>query len=261
MNHLGTFPFGQPVKPVYQTDRSPKRVFVLGVYASAVHAKWIDSEGRQKVRALAVASEPYIFWRGDGVEEIIEKITIPIGAGELLPADKKMNGPSGLTLDEMFLEPLGIKRKDVWLCDLVPHSCVNPGQQEAIEREYLPLMSQFDLPTPSVPPVPDRFATTQRQEEVLMELLESRAEILILLGDQPIKWFLNRYLPPITKLSQFGDIWEKYGRIHKVDINNKSVDVLPLAHPRQVGALGLYSPKWRNLHNHWLNETATNLLQ
>ena len=74
MNHLGTFPFGQPVKPVYQTDRSPKRVFVLGVYASAVHAKWIDSEGRQKVQALAVASEPYIFWRGDGVEEIIEKL-------------------------------------------------------------------------------------------------------------------------------------------------------------------------------------------
>ena len=58
------FPFGQPLKRVQQTDRTPKKVFVLGVYASAVHARWIDKEGRDKIKALAVASEPCIFWRG-----------------------------------------------------------------------------------------------------------------------------------------------------------------------------------------------------
>jgi hypothetical protein len=49
---LGTFPFGQPVRKVEQMDRSSKKVFVLGVYASAVHAKWIGSDGKEKVRAL-----------------------------------------------------------------------------------------------------------------------------------------------------------------------------------------------------------------
>ena len=34
---MPTYPFGQPLTPVIQTDRRPKRVFVLGVYASAVH--------------------------------------------------------------------------------------------------------------------------------------------------------------------------------------------------------------------------------
>jgi hypothetical protein len=55
------FPFGHELKKVEQKDRSPKKAFVLGVYASAVHARWIDKNGKQKVSALAVASEPEIF--------------------------------------------------------------------------------------------------------------------------------------------------------------------------------------------------------
>ena len=65
MSNVGTFPFGQPVLRVVQRDRGPKRVFVLGVYASAVHARWIGPDGRQRIGAVAVASEPEIFWRGD----------------------------------------------------------------------------------------------------------------------------------------------------------------------------------------------------
>jgi hypothetical protein len=80
MSALGTFPFGQPVKVVAQQDRGPKRVFVLGVYASAVHARWVGADGKKDVvKALAVASEPYIFWRGDGAEKIIRGIAIPKG--------------------------------------------------------------------------------------------------------------------------------------------------------------------------------------
>jgi hypothetical protein len=60
---IGTFPFGQPVLEVVQTDRTPKSVFVLGVYASAVHARWVSTSEKTVVNALAVVSEPYIFWR------------------------------------------------------------------------------------------------------------------------------------------------------------------------------------------------------
>jgi hypothetical protein len=37
------------------------------------------------------------------------------------------------------------------------------------------------------------------------------------------------------------------------------IDVLPLAHPRQVAKLGKSSPTWFNLHQAWL-ESAGNLL-
>ena len=56
-----SFPFGMPVKPVHQADRGHKLVFVLGVYASAVHARWLTEGGSVIINALAVASEPEIF--------------------------------------------------------------------------------------------------------------------------------------------------------------------------------------------------------
>jgi hypothetical protein len=65
------FPFGQPLKLVKQQDRSPKKVFVLGVYASAIHAKWFSPDGKLLCIALAVASEPEIFWNGGNAAEII----------------------------------------------------------------------------------------------------------------------------------------------------------------------------------------------
>ena len=61
------FPFGEYLRPLVQEDRSPKKVFVLGVYASAVHARWTRG-GAVICQALAVASEPRIFWDGDPAE-------------------------------------------------------------------------------------------------------------------------------------------------------------------------------------------------
>jgi hypothetical protein len=92
---LGVFPFGSPVRLVEQTDRTPKKVFVLGVYASAVHARWLAPDGSVLIQALAVASEPSIFWKGDKAEEVIKGIHLPNGAGSLEPAEERFNGPSG----------------------------------------------------------------------------------------------------------------------------------------------------------------------
>ena len=85
MQEIKTFPFGQPIVSLAQSDRSPKRVFILGVYASAVHARWVGEDGRSIVKALAVASEPEIFWNGEGESDIIAKIPVPLGSGKLLP--------------------------------------------------------------------------------------------------------------------------------------------------------------------------------
>jgi hypothetical protein len=54
-----TFPFGQQLHPVVQTDSTPKKAFVLGVYASAVHARWPDDSGKQKVAAFGDSADTY----------------------------------------------------------------------------------------------------------------------------------------------------------------------------------------------------------
>ena len=157
---LGTYPFGQPLRRVLQVDRSPKRAFVLGVYASAVHARWLSPAGRTLVAALAVASEPCIFWRGDGVETIIGGIAIPACAGRLVPATAQLNGPSGQALDDKMLKPLGLTRGDTWLCDLVPHTCLNPKQKAALVREYEPRIAEMGLPAVHRPTFRHRSPTT-----------------------------------------------------------------------------------------------------
>lgn len=102
------FPFGQKVNRLEQQDKSPKGIFVLGVYASAVHAKWV-CDGETVCQALAVASEPYIFWNGDADEaqQIISAIKIPSELGKLIPANKNLNGPSAKVLEDNILKPLG----------------------------------------------------------------------------------------------------------------------------------------------------------
>jgi len=101
---IGSFPSGQSIRKVTQTDRTPKRVFVLGVYASAVHARWIGENGKTRIAALAVASEPEIFWTGEGSEQLIATITPPNTIGTLKSAGQNLNGPSGRALDEHILE-------------------------------------------------------------------------------------------------------------------------------------------------------------
>lgn len=257
--YIGTFPFGQQVHQVVQEDRTHKRVFVLGVYASAVHAQWIDAKDKTKVKALAIASEPYIFWRGDKADEIIEDIDIPGSLGQLIPANQQYNGPSGITLDELILEPLGLSRSDVWLCDLIPHSCVNPNQRKAIINNYEPFIEEYNLPIPSVPEVPGQLTNDKRRAAILAELFESGASTLILLGDKPIQWFLKYYDHRWNRLSDFTQNADTYGRFRSTQIKRKKFNLLPLAHPRQIAQLGRSSTKWYEYHQTWIQQAAHDL--
>jgi uracil-DNA glycosylase len=245
------FPFGQPLKDVVQQNRTPKRVFVLGVYASAVHARWVAPDGKTLVRALAVASEPCIFWRGENAAEIIAGIQVPPELGKLEAS--KLNGPSGNTLDGSILKPLGLTRDDAWLCDLVPHSCCNPAQLAAIKRgEYNRKAQPHGLPAASIPPKPKVLADDARQQAILSELIESQAEILILLGDEPIKWCLRPLCPQwqwkrLSAIQSYGS----YGQLHDAQIGQRKISVLPLVHPRQIERLGSSSKLWSDRHKEW----------
>jgi hypothetical protein len=251
------FPFGEYLHDVKQADQTPKKVFVLGVYASAVHAKWISPQGKQISPALAVASEPCIFWRGGKEEEkkIIGAIRIPQEAGHLEPAEEQFNGPSGRTLDAQILAPLGYSRNDAWLCDLVPHSCRNNGQEDAISKNYIPISEKFGLPVTNIPSIPRILANETRREEIVQELQKSQAATIVLLGDDPIKCFLFEVSDcKKKKFADFGESITSYGSKISVIIAGKNYDVIALAHPRQIGALGSHSPKWYNLHQQWVEK-------
>ena len=248
------FPFGQPLVPVKQQDRSPKKVFILGVYASAVHAKWRDKFGSVLVQALVVASEPYIFWRGDDCEEIISRIAVPRETGMLEPASPTFNGPSGKILDDKYLLPLGLTREDVWLCDLLPSSRINPNQRKAIDKHYQSLVEPFNLPECTIPNFSQSELRKQKERhlEILEEIEESKCDTIVLLGDLPIKYWLA-FFSDYHKLSDFGETPKSYGKLHEMEISGKGYNILPLVHPRQAGKLGKASKKWTDLHARWVS--------
>jgi len=255
MNNPFYFPFGEKLKRLSQTDKSSKKIFVLGVYASAVHARWIDEKGKQLVTALAVASEPEIFWRGENAEEIISNIAIPKDLGKLtLPTNKNLNGPSGIALDRLFLEPLGFDRKDAWLCDLLPESRVNIYQRAAIHKFYNEdIIQKFGLNNASIPDFDKKELNCPiRRNEILNEIFESKAETIILLGDLPIYWFLRFFNNKYKRLFDFGATFSTYGNIHEIKIANKMFNVILLCHPRQADKLGNSNEKWWALHQNWI---------
>jgi uracil-DNA glycosylase len=255
LSTVETFPFGKPILTLHQRDRSEKKAFVLGVYASAVHASWHSPKGL--IKALAVASEPEIFWRGENASEIISKINIPSSCGYLFPAGMIFNGPSGRTLDDLYLFPLGYTREDVWLCDILPKSRMNPHQSEAIERVYTPFVKKGLLPLINFPCVPKVFSDAQRRNEIVNELKQSRAKLLVLLGDKPIEGFL-KYYHRIDSLSQITENGKLYGKTIPINIDGYSIEVMPLVHPRQAGQLGTASKNWGNIHKVWVHNCLKN---
>jgi len=246
------YPFGEIVRPLVQEDKSPKKVFVLGVYASAVHARW-KKDNNIVCQALAVASEPRIFWDGnpDEAREIISRIRIPEALGVLEPAGSHLNGPSAKVLDDHILAPLGFVRNDAWLCDCLPETRLNPSQVKVIRERYNPLIEEYGLNEVTIPNRPSSFCDEKRAEEIADELMQSQANLLVLLGDIPIEQFLRRVSDvPYSTLQEYVDRYG-YGNPSDAMIRGKNIKVLPLAHPRQIGALGAHSERWHRAHAKW----------
>ena len=115
-------------------------------------------------------------------------------------------------------------------------------------------MTKYGLPGVSLPPVPEPLFRARRRTEILKELEDSKARTIILLGDQPIKWFFHAYDGRWRKLGDFGKTDDTYGRRHDTDIAGKSYHVLPLVHPRQASRLGAHSARWHELHKAWMGK-------
>lgn len=250
MENPGKFPFGEDVRILTQKDRSPKNFFVIGSYASAVHASWFDMSGKMISRALAVANEPEILWTGNSFEamSIINRVSCPPDAGSLSDPGKRMNGGVGRLFYVEILKPLNILRSDVWFTLLIPFALANKGQRKSLNR-YKRLSAEFKLPESSILPsnIKSSLITEQRIKEILNELEESKAEVIITLGDLPLHHFIRIFDSGKVNLSAF----VKYGAVNKIEINNKIYKLLPLYHPKSGENIGSYTEKWMRIHKDW----------
>ncbi len=246
------YPFGEVSNLLVQQDRSPKKVFVLGVYASAVRARWVKN-GEVVCDALPVADEPRLFWDGneDEEREIISRVRIPEALGVLEPLGNHVNGPSSKVLDEDILAPLGFTRDDAWLCDCLNEARLYPSEAKDIRDKYNPLIREYDLNDVTIRKRPVVFCDDARAREIAQEIVESQAELLILLGDIAIGQFL--YKASKTPYRSLQDYCEEfgYGERTEVTIRDKKIEVLPIAHPRQIGIYGAYNEKWHRAHMEW----------
>jgi hypothetical protein len=259
MNNLGIFPFGNTVRRVEQKDRTPKKVFVLGNYSNALNVRWITPEGKTYVMALAIDNEPDIFWRGSPVyiNRIISRLDFPEELGELIPAHKDLNGAPGRALDYNLLEPLKLERAQTWLCNLIPFALANKSQRKSI-RKYMIHKEKYNLPAAHLKPdvIKSKLIHRERIDELVEEIKESKAELLITLGDLPLHHFVKYFNKNMNTLSSF----EEYGLIHNIKIADKEMLLLPVVHPRQAGRKGKYSKRWYGFHDYWLENKAGELL-
>ena len=49
--------------------------------------------------------------------------------------------------------------------------------------------------------------------------------------------------------------------LYPVEINERSIEILLLAHPRQIAKLGRSSQKWYELHQAWLERTPSEIIE
>jgi hypothetical protein len=236
------FPFGTPIQAVTWQHPGPKPVMIIGVYPSAVHARWVDVDGRTRIRAVAVANEPEPFWTGQDAENRIATVaaTVPTVVGRLVAAPRH-NGPSGLALDRSVLAPHGLDPGRIRIADVDNRYMANPAQQEAIARSYSLLVQKGLLPPVSWRPRrPVTRFPADRSPSLAEELAEARPNWVITLGDEPLRAL------GLQRLAA-----DSYGVPLAASILGHRVQLLRLAHTRQQAGHGASSPAWAQLHQTW----------
>jgi uracil-DNA glycosylase len=128
---------------------------------------------------------------------------------------------------------------------------MNAQQARALEREHDPLVGRSGLPKYDWPRLPAQLASEERRSEIEAELLASEADVIITLGDQPLRWFPSSH-GSHAALSEYGQTPEDYGRLHQFRVAGRNVGLLPLVHPSQAAGLGSHSSGWAELHKQWL---------
>lgn len=227
---------------------------MLGVYPSALHVRWTAPSGYKGVRALAVAPEPWPFWDGDDQEERVahwrDFVDWQDSWGQALSAGH-VNGSSGRLVRERVLAPLGLLFEQVWLTDALPFFHVHRGprtQGAAMSERYDPFVASHGLQGHGLPDRPSPAALVAlaihgEAGRLRDELRESRARLLVTLGSEALAVAASLVA---GELPQGLAPDSAYGTRHVVTFDDGLLEVLPLVHPGQKGAV------WVEAHERWV---------
>lgn len=248
---MGIFPFGR-----LSTDRPPRLpadradVFLLGVYPSALHVRWVRPDGVVQVQALAVDDEPEVFWDGaDAAERVAlwrEQVGWQPGWGRVTPSG---NGTSGRAVVDDVLQPLATTIDRCHVTDCLPRYLVKngPGSQgKAMSSVYGPFAEARGLPEVSLPRRPSpaglvRQAIGEERGRLMSQVTASGADRVVTLGQEAADVF--------AAVCDVGAVVlrpdEHYGCLRNVRLGARLLAWTPLKHP------GLRSPKWQQRHAAW----------
>ena len=254
-NSPGIFPFGNEVKKIVQKDRLPKPVFVIGINSSAVFARFISWDKSIKIYNIPVENEPDILWNG-GVSEarnIVAEIKVPKNFGRVIAEPKILNGILGRVFDKFYLRPLNLNRDQVWICNLLPHFVLSKSDSKAV-RMYNKICRKLALPEALLSTKKEKLQSISesRIQEIKKELFESKAEVIITLGQQPINWFIKKYDMMENNLLSV----KNYGFIRDVFVDSVKFKLISLFNPRQLLKEKNVDTKIGLLHYDWIKNRS-----
>jgi hypothetical protein len=235
MNYL----FGKPVIPAKPRSNGPRDVFVLGAYPSALHVRWQAPGCARAVQAVAVDGEPEPFWIGDDEDAQIKRwlgeISFPSSWGKVAPCGR-LNGSSGVWVDEMILRPLGIDRSSAWITDCVDTYFESAAAAARLARpEIVNAMTANGIPTAHHRGHPSESSIVREALEVhadrlRAELFVARPRIVVTLGNAALR-VLAAFGGAANLPKQLSPANDLCGKAHRGGIGDLKFECLPLAHP------------------------------
>jgi hypothetical protein len=270
------FPFGRlsTLRPP-RRPTGPSRLFVLGVYPSALHVRWTPPAwaksqlGIDSIAALAVDNEPTVFWDGADATRHFDLWRAAVGfrdgdeTGNWGHASPAGNGTSGRPVLERVLKPLGVGVAETWFSDVVNRFFVKRGtakkrqQADAISGSYTPFATELALPAAVLPerPRPEELidlALREHRERIRSEIAEAKAPVVVTLGEEARRVLLaladHAEGSPTMALDRrrLSESPKSYGAQGGIRIGDIDAAWHALVHP------GQRSEVWKGWHDEWI---------
>ncbi len=244
----GTYPFGSRSRSTAVIPPGPRHAFVLGAYPSALHIVWTPPAGLgRRVRALAVADEPWPFWDGADHEARVQvwirrRWQDSWGSAESTFA---FNGSSGRALVRDVLEPLHLDPERTWSTDCLDRYHLSVGMAKAINEVYEGSSASLALPKVDLPTHPSSktIVANAQRERLARELEITKPKIVVSLGEAAFEVLRSLLTDPVPDRLRHD---AGYGSPVEARLGRRNVVWYPLIHPGQRTA------PWRPAHAAWM---------
>jgi hypothetical protein len=214
-------------------------LFVLGAYPSALHVRWHAPGLQRPVQAVAVDDEPEPFWSGHDETAQIHRWSSDVGFraewGRVSPCGR-LNGSSGVWVENMVLRPLHTPREQAWITDCLDSYFTSTGAAARLaDPAIVDTLARLGIPSPEHRPHPSendivREALASQRERLVAELNAAKPRMVVTLG--------NAALRVLAALATGGPFPRKlsaaqgaYAKPLLATIAQHQFEWLPLAHP------------------------------